>query len=811
MKSGYVDKLDHGCVEGWVWNPSDPSERVEVEIFDGDVRLARVRADRPRADLARAKVGDGQYGFAVRFPPDLFPLAAHRLSVRFADTDQDLKNSPQLIHPPKGGSLENLSEWFGGRVDEIARAAIEPGQLAPLFSVCMNALSRLMEAEYRLLEQKSITPEAIVPDENIPARLKYVLERAQATLKPLHVPGFPKPGLSIIVAAEAGLAETHALIRSIVTGARMKDYEIILVDAAGGTDLAVLPFLVKGSGLRIVKTATRLPLLRAYALGLAQARGEDLIFLGGIAELEGESVVALRDTLAFLGDQAIVGARLTSRDGRIVEAGSRLEAFGQRVGIGRYDGSDAPRHRILKSSDDVSPHGFAIRRDALQSLGGFDGTERYGALGMADLCLRLREAGGTVRMQGYAGATVSESEGVAPPMQGFERAQFVRRWAHLLPSPGAQPKPAALTRKRALVIDELWPDPARDAASMAVVSHAESLLRSGYQVEFLSTETGGGTAADAYRLSIRGIVPVLGQENVPAFLEAREDQFEVVYLHRFVTARDHMAISRATQPRARIVYNVADLHYLRLRRQAETEGREELLGESEIVEQIELAGIAAADAIITHSREEQKIIRAGVPAAQVFPVLWSQPHAGRARPWDERSDIVFLGSYSHAPNSDAVVAFAERVWHRIRLQAEGARLEVAGSHVEKANFPDLGEGVVLRGYVADIASYLGQRRLMVAPLRFGAGVKGKVLLALSLGLPCIMSPIAAEGLDFSDELAEMLVAADDRAFVEKAVRLYNDAEAWKTASALGRAFADANLSPAAIDRQMAEVLAIPAR
>ncbi|MCZ8186617.1 MAG: glycosyltransferase [Beijerinckiaceae bacterium] len=806
MISGHIDKLDHTKVEGWAWNPKAPEERVELEILDGENCIARTRAANLRPDLVRAAVGDGHYGFSVPFPPDLFPLAVHRLSVRVAGTGQHLKNSPQTIHPPHGGSLASVTQWFEGRVEALARAAVEPGQLAPLYAMAVNALSRILEAESRLLEENSITPAGMVSDANLPARLKYVLERAQDLLKPFHVPGFARPSLSIIVVAGPGLAETHALLRSLVEGERMRDYEIIVVDGNGGSDLVVLPFLVQGGGIRFVKTPGRISVFRAFALGLAQARGEDIVCLSGVASVAPTAIAVLRETLRQRGDGAIVGARLLSREGRVIEAGSRLEAFGNRVSIGRYESAEAMRFRILRASDDVSVHGFALRRALLEPVGGFEAAEAFGSLGMTHLCLALREAGKEILVQGGASIVVDDAGPAMVP--GIERAQFIYRWGSWLPRAGKSgAMPAAAPPRRALVIDELWPDAERDAASVAIISHAESLLRLGYDVEFLSTSPGGGTVRDAERLTLRGIFPVLGQENVTGYLKSREDQFDVVYLHRFVTARDYIAACRSTQPRARLIYNIADLQHLRLRRQAEVENNERLREESQVLEAQEIAAMEAVDIVITHSADEETLIRSRVKKARVGQVLWNHPQAREVAPFGGRSGMVFIGSYRHAPNVDAVTAFCNDLWPRIREKIEGAVFDVAGSHIEAAGFGTLGAGVALRGFVADAPAYLAQRRLMVAPLRFGAGVKGKFLLALSQGLPCITTVIGAEGIGLPPRLAELLVAADDDGFVQRVIRLYVNEGAWAEASEAGLAFAREFLSGEAIDRQLGALLA----
>ncbi|MCA0399816.1 MAG: glycosyltransferase [Proteobacteria bacterium] len=803
MISGHVDWLEQSGIGGWVWDTEAPEKRFDLEILDGDDVIAQVTADNLRADLAQAGVGDGRYGFSLAFPPDLLPRTAHRISVIIAGSQQHLRNSPQILYTAHGGKFESFSDWFSRRIDDIAKAAIEPSELAPYFALCTNALSKLLDTEHRLLEQRLIGGDGNGAQRNMPARLKFVLERAMERFRPLQVPRFRAPGLSIIIAAEAGLTETYGLLHSLLQSEGMTDYEIILVDGAGGTDLVVLPFLIKGGGIRIVRTASRVSDFEAFAQAVPMAQGEDLIFLGGALGVATPTIKALRETLHLTEGNAIVGARLVTSDGRIVEAGSRLEALGVRMPLGRYDGKEVPRHRVLKDTADVSPRAFAIKRKLLNAMGGFDGMRAMGPLGMTDLCLRLAEAGHRVLIQGCADIVVGEKSETAPA-EGLERMHFVRRWRHRLPAAsGLTPRPQP---RRALVIDEIWPDPSRDAASVAIVSHCESLMRLGYQVEFVALRAGG--ELEGYPLFLRGIIPVLGQENVKDLLASREDQFELVYLHRFGAAKDVQAALRASQPRARIVFNIADLHFLRLQRQGRIEKSKEIEAQAKAVEETEKACMVAADAIITHSSEEQMRIRRMLPGKTVCRVLWHQPVASRpVAPWETRQDCLFLGSYRHAPNIDAVTYFCNALWPQIRSGLPDARFEVAGAYIENAGFGALDTSVLLRGFVSETASYLAQKRLMVAPLRFGAGVKGKILLALSQGLPCIMTKTGAEGMDLPPALAKMLVAEDGRDFIAKTIQLYRERPLWEEASELGMAFAVDMLSRDAIDRQIATALA----
>jgi glycosyltransferase involved in cell wall biosynthesis len=801
MLKGYIDRADETIVSGWAWDTENPARRIVLDLCDGDQVIATIVADTLRPDLAAAAVGDGRYGFSLRLPAGLLPCAVHLLRVRFRETGADVDRSPQPVYPAHGGLDLSLEGWFSRQVEACAAAATEPKHLAPLMALCVNAMSRLLGAEARLAEGAASVPVAALDRAALPARLKQALERALQTCPPLHVPVHREPRLSIVVAGSASFAENHACIGSIVASPGLRDYEIIFVDVTAATDMVVAPFVV-GGGIRFVATGKPAPAVEAYRTGLAMARGSRLLFLGHVAAVAPDAILALSETLDQRDEPVLVAPRLIGRDGRVVEAGATIAALGVRQPVGQFELQGASRLRTLRPSDDVPTRAFMVDRTVLASLGGFEGVDDFGAFGMADLAFRLRAAGGTVLVQGFADVVVS---GVAddPARDAGARSRFVAAWQDALPAAQAH---EAQRPRRALVVDERLPDPGRDAASVAVLSHCEALADLGFQVEFAAIERGAAMADGGRALFMRGIEVHADAGEPEALLQARAGQFDLVYLHRLSVARRLLPSLRATQAQARLVYSVADLHGLRLGREAELASDAALAGEAALLEAAERECLASADAVVTHSSHEADWIAKAVPAATVVTALWRYRLNPAPAGYATRSGFCFLGSYLHRPNVDAVRRFVAELWPQLRDSVGDATFEIAGSHFEQGGFGALPAGVVARGHVADAAAYLGRIRVMLAPLRFGAGVKGKVLLALAEGIPCVMTPVAAEGIELPEALRRLVVAADDADFIAKAAALHADPALWHEASTLGRDWASVNLSRSAIARQLSGVL-----
>jgi glycosyltransferase involved in cell wall biosynthesis len=258
----------------------------------------------------------------------------------------------------------------------------------------------------------------------------------------------------------------------------------------------------------------------------------------------------------------------------------------------------------------------------------------------------------------------------------------------------------------------------------------------------------------------------------------------VVYLHRASVASRYLTLARTYAPRGRVIYSVADLHHVRLERQAAVEERPELLAVSRRLRLEEYRAAWAADAVITHSGVEADMLRRAVPEANVHVVGWDLPLGKRRAPFASHQGVAFIGNYQHAPNVDAAQFLVEQVMPLVWQIDPAIPCRLVGHAMSDAVCNLARPGVEIRGHVEDLASDLfGQIRLTVAPLRYGAGLKGKVLESLAAGVPCVMTPVAAEGL----ALDETLVGADAASLAALIVQLHGDEKQHRAAVRAGLA------------------------
>jgi glycosyltransferase involved in cell wall biosynthesis len=394
----------------------------------------------------------------------------------------------------------------------------------------------------------------------------------------------------------------------------------------------------------------------------------------------------------------------------------------------------------------------------------------------------------------------AEAEGKREARLAYQ--QFQRRWGATRPAATVDPG------LRALVVDDETPVANRDAGSQAILSHMRSLQELGYAVSFVAGMDMARTGAEVESMEAEGIVCCRAPfyATVEDVLRRQAQCFDVVYLHRASNAAKYLALARQYCPKARIIYSVADLHHVRLARQAQIEDRPELSAQSRQLRLAECVAARSADAVITHSTAEAAVLRQAVPGANVHVVPWTLPVRPVTVPFAQRRGVAFIGSYAHSPNVDAAHFLAEAVMPLVWQRDRTIECLLVGSRMPEAIQRLARPGLVAVGHVAALSEVFDRVRLTVAPLRFGAGVKGKVLESFAAGVPCVMSEIAAEGLLLSSEL-QGLVGGDAAALAALICRLHTDASVNAAAATSGLSLIDSAFTAPTVSKAMQAVIA----
>jgi glycosyltransferase involved in cell wall biosynthesis len=348
-----------------------------------------------------------------------------------------------------------------------------------------------------------------------------------------------------------------------------------------------------------------------------------------------------------------------------------------------------------------------------------------------------------------------------------------------------------------LIIDNRFPDPARDSGSLDALNYIAWFRRLGYRVQVLSL--GEHRARPRHRrFAGRAGAQVLTSSQAPdieAYLHREAARHDLLFLTRITHGGRYAGLLRRVAPVARQIFNPVDLHHLRARREAELTGAPEAREHAERLRQAELDLAEAADATIVVSEHEADLLRAACPGARIWLMPLYRPVPAQVPGFAARDGIGFVADFAHKPNVDALRHFLEAVWPTVRRSAPSIRFDIVGAALPQEIGRALPAGVHNLGRVGDLEGWLAGLRLTVAPLRFGAGAKGKVASSICNGVPVVGTSVAVEGMWHPREAVR--VADDPARMAAEIVNLHDDRRAWTRASAAAHAFAKKHFSPEA--------------
>ncbi|MFC5577295.1 glycosyltransferase [Lysobacter niabensis] len=604
------------------------------------------------------------------------------------------------------------------------------------------------------------------------------------------------PAASIIIPVFNEFPHTLKCLRALAAHPPQAPIEIIVVDDGSSDETqAALPLV---TGVRYHRRRENGGFIAACNDGLALARGEYVVFLNNDTVPQPGWLDALLGTFREHPGTGIAGAQLLYPDGRLQEAGGVVWNDGSADKLGHLHASGEPAFNYARRVDYVSGAALAMLRTLCLELGGFDHRYSPAFYEDTDLAMRVRAAGLHVLVQ--PASRVVHLEGITTgtdERRGVKSSQprnlrrFAERWKSTLAAhPVHATRMGSITdrhyRRTVLVIDALTPQPDRDSGSLRLFNLMRLLRSEGAHVVFLPADHGhdGRYTTELQQMGIEvWYAPFSGTS--PAWLREHGPRFHTAILCRHYVAREFLPLLRKHAPDARIVFDTIDLHYLRERRGAELASDAALLRAAERTRALELDVIARSDATLVVSETERELLATDAPRASVDVLSNLHRVSGPGLPFAHRHDLVFVGGFRHPPNTDAVQWFAASVFPLIRARLPDVRFHCIGGDVpDEIAMLAAQPGVVVHGHVADIAPYMDGARVAVAPLRYGAGVKGKVNLSMAHGQPVVATGCAVEGMHLRAG-EDVLVADEATAFADAVLRAYHDEELWQRLSTNG--------------------------
>ena len=603
-------------------------------------------------------------------------------------------------------------------------------------------------------------------------------------MTPVLLPEVAAPAVSVIMVT---YGDGETALRAVRTLVENTDpcFELVVVDNAspdGAGDLVAAEL----EGATVIRNGHNAGFSAACNQGAAVARAPMLCFLNPDAFVERGWLAPLLERLDRDETVGAVVPLFLYPDGRVQEAGSAVDSEGAALALGDGDDPDLYEHRFPRTIDYGSAACLLVRADLFAEVEGFDLVYSPAYYEDADLCFKLRERGFATVFEPRSRVVHVRGGGshAAQVLMKANRRVFAERWPERLFAKrplreiGDDPRLRLAARdadslERILVIDDRVPHHDRGSGDPRMAKILAELvdLWPDARLTFFGADPRN---ADRYAppLLELGIEVQTAEPRFDRWFQRRLYHYSVVLVSRAYNIERFEHQLRRTQPQARRIY---DIEALAFRRHAQ-QGDEAAAN----LEEFERRGIEGADAVLCVSEPEAEYARTftGVPV-RVLPTYVT----ALAEPpgFAERAGIVFFGGFfagSGGPNEDAAVRLVEDLLPGLRAQDPELELAIVGANPTPRVRELQGPHVDVVGFVPDPLERLSRARVHVHPLRFGAGIKLKLIDTMAAGLPFVTTPTGAEGLGLG-RLEDVLVARSDEELTQVALRLYRDRELWE--------------------------------
>lgn len=609
------------------------------------------------------------------------------------------------------------------------------------------------------------------------------------------------PLVSIIIPVHNQWAYTYNCLKSIKENTQNVSYEVIIADDVSTDDTSNISSLIKN--ITHIRNEKNLGFLQNCNKAANYAKGRYIHFLNNDTEvlpLWLESLVNLMEKDPKI---ALVGSKLVYPNGELQEAGGIIWADASGWNYGRGDNPEKSEYNYIKEVDYVSGASMLIKKSVWEKLGGFDEQYSPAYFEDTDLAYRVRELGLKVMYQPesivihYEG--ISNGTDLTSGIKKFQyenQKKFLKRWKSILQnesSPNAENvfvhRDRSLKKRHILVIDHYVPHFDQDAGSRSTFSYLKLFIKMGYSVKFIGD--------NFYRhqpytqiLQQMGVEVIYGdyyQKNIFEWIKINGKYFDYIITHRMHIAPKYLDVLRKNSM-AKIAYVGHDLQFASSMRKFDFSKDENHRNDSIKFKEIETKIFQTVDIVFPFSTYEAPLIQNIVPEKIVkpIPVYFFDDIPEIIHPFKDRKDILFVGFFGHPPNIDAILWFTNKVFPHILKNNPEIKLHIVGSKptTEILNLKD--ESINVTGYVSDkeLSNYYKQCRVAVLPLRFGAGVKGKLLESLYNQIPAVITSVAAEGVPEIEDYT--LIANEPLEFAKKTELLYNNEKIWNRYSLKGK-------------------------
>ncbi len=599
-----------------------------------------------------------------------------------------------------------------------------------------------------------------------------------------------EPEVTIIVPVYNEYSTTLTCLRSIYENTKEISYQIVVGDDHS-TDLTK-NIEERIEGIKVVHQKSNIGFLRNCNIAVREVKSRFLVLLNNDTSVEAGWLAELLETLKKDPSVGMVGPKLVFPNGRLQEAGGIIWKDGSGWNYGRDESPHAPQFNYCKEVDYISGACLLLRKALWDSVGGFD--ERFSPAYYedTDLAFTIREAGYKVvyqpkaRVIHYEGVTNGKdlSTGVKK-YQSRNKEIFRKKWAALLEENHYEngtnisyARERSGNKRTILVIDHYVPHFDKDAGGKSTYQYILLLIELGYRVIFLGANY---FPHQPYTdiLQRQGVEVIFGEDiarDIKAWFKANAIYIDVIYIQRPHVAEQFLDIIEKLDPKPLIVYFGHDLHYLRKKREAQVKKSQKLEDEANSWEKREQEIFERTDITYYPSNVEVEEVRSKNPLvrARAIPLYALSLEKMPTYDFGSRSGLLFVGGFNHPPNVDAMTWFVRDILPHVVEQIPDVILYIVGSNIPETIEVLDGPNVEVLGFLSDeeLTTRYSLIKVAVVPLRFGAGVKGKVIESVQQNVPIVSTSIGVEGIPGSDRVMEVSDNAFE--FASKIIELHSN-------------------------------------
>lgn len=613
------------------------------------------------------------------------------------------------------------------------------------------------------------------------------------------------PEVSIIIPVYNQITYTLNCLYTIEQYDKDIPKEIIIINDNSSDDTLV--YLNSIPGITVINNSENLGFLRNVNKGIMAAKGKYVYLLNNDVEVQEKYLSSLLEVFETKENVGAVGSKMVFADNTLQEAGCLIFKDSEIVNLGRCDAIDASKFNYLRKVDYCSGCSLLFRRkDINGKLNLLDEAFLPAYYEETDFCQRLKyEQKLNIYYQPKSEIIHFENISYTGKDSGKEvllqknREIFRSRWdkyftnEKFLDGTTITNFNAHYKKPNILILEENMPKPDKDSGSRRLFEIIKILQKNNHRIILAVKQFEETGDDDVYVDFFRSNCVEVCKDyvNTKDKIVKVSDQVtealhyvDVIWIFRPLGFDYWFRQIKNKISGKRIIYDMVDLHYLRMERENNylkiTKSRKK---DIESFRDKEYFGMKNADAVISISDEEKEIVsNQGIDRDKIFTISnIHKPVNTENIDFSKREGLLFIGGYYHIPNVDAVRFLFEEIMPLVWKKNDSIKVYILGP-----NFPeDLkqkyhSEKFQILGYKESVDHWFENSRIFVAPLRYGAGVKGKVGQALEFGLPVVTTSIGAEGMGLEDKITASISDTSPEDFAEKILELYDDENLWQT-------------------------------